>query len=107
VKTEFHPEAYEEMRESARDEGVLSMTIEIHRPELEALIRERMKSGAFQSVEDVLIQALKSAPPAAKFSGEAATRTGADLVAGMQSSPYREIELEPASDRSPVRGITF
>ena len=27
------------------------MTIEIHRPELEALIRERMKAGAFQTVE--------------------------------------------------------
>jgi len=32
------------------------MTIEIHKPELEALIQERMKSGAFQSVEDVLMQ---------------------------------------------------
>ena len=38
------------------------MTIEIHRPELEALIQERMKSGVFESVEDVLMQALKSAP---------------------------------------------
>ena len=27
------------------------MTIESHRPELEALILERMKSGAFQNVE--------------------------------------------------------
>ena len=38
------------------------MTIEIHKPELEALIQERMKSGEFQNVEDVLLQALKSAP---------------------------------------------
>jgi hypothetical protein len=38
------------------------MTIEIHRPELEALIRERMKSGIFQNVEDVLLQALESSP---------------------------------------------
>ena len=29
------------------------MTIEIHRPELEALIRERMDSGSYQNVEDV------------------------------------------------------
>ena len=83
------------------------MTIEIHGPELEALIRERMKSGVFKSVEDVLIQALKSAPPATEFSGEAAMHTGADLVAAMQSSPYREIELEPASHRPSVRGVTF
>jgi hypothetical protein len=39
-----------------------AMTIEIQRPELEALIRERMKSGAFRNVEDVLMQALKPAP---------------------------------------------
>jgi hypothetical protein len=38
------------------------MIIEIHKPELETLIRERMASGEFQNVEDVLIQALKSAP---------------------------------------------
>ena len=69
------------------------MTIEIHRPELEALIQERMKSGVFQSVEDVLMQALKSAPPATELSREAATHTGADLVAAMQASPYREIDL--------------
>jgi hypothetical protein len=36
------------------------MTIEIHRPELEALIREWMKTGAFPTVEDALMQALKS-----------------------------------------------
>ena len=38
------------------------MTIEIHKPELEALIRERLKSGAFQDVEDVLMQALRPSP---------------------------------------------
>jgi hypothetical protein len=32
------------------------MTIEIHRPELEALIRERMNSGGFYDVEDVMRQ---------------------------------------------------
>ena len=29
----------------------------------------------------------------AESSGEAATRTGADLVAAMQASPHREIDL--------------
>ena len=38
------------------------MTIEVHKPELEALIRERMKSGGFKSIEDVLMQALRSSP---------------------------------------------
>ena len=38
------------------------MIIEIHKPELESLIRERMESGGFQDVEDVLMQALRSLP---------------------------------------------
>ncbi|MGO9270565.1 MAG: hypothetical protein ACLQOO_09985 [Terriglobia bacterium] len=39
------------------------MTIEIHRPELEALIIERMKTGG---LEDVILHALKSAPFSAR-----------------------------------------
>jgi hypothetical protein len=83
------------------------MTIEIHQPELEALIRERMKTGAFPTVEDALIQALKSSPlPAgqrALTSNGTPGPTGADLVAAMQASPYKETDLEPARDRMPVR----
>jgi hypothetical protein len=83
------------------------MTIEIHRPELEALIRERMKTGAFPTVEDALIQALKSSPLPAEhgpgaWNGTPAP-TGADLVAAMQASPYKEIDLEPVRAHMPVR----
>jgi antitoxin ParD1/3/4 len=35
------------------------MTIEINRPEIEALIQQRLHSGAFQSVKDVLFDALE------------------------------------------------
>ncbi|SPF36570.1 conserved hypothetical protein [Candidatus Sulfopaludibacter sp. SbA4] len=35
------------------------MTVELN-PELEALIQKRLQSGVFQSVEDVLLQALES-----------------------------------------------
>jgi hypothetical protein len=84
------------------------MTIEIHRPELEALIMERMKSGGFQNIEDALMQALETAPVTDIKSAPAARkRTGADLIAAMQSSPYREIEIEPARYRLPVRDVTF
>jgi len=38
------------------------MVIEIHRPDLEALITERLLSGPFQTVTDLLWDALKSAP---------------------------------------------
>jgi antitoxin ParD1/3/4 len=35
------------------------MTIEINRPEIEALIQKRLHSGAFESVEDVLFDAME------------------------------------------------
>jgi hypothetical protein len=35
------------------------MTIEINRPEIEALIQQRLHSGAFESVEDALFDALE------------------------------------------------
>jgi len=34
-------------------------------------------------------------------------RTGADLVAAMQTSPFKDIDLEPARVTMPVRDITF
>jgi hypothetical protein len=36
------------------------MTIEIHQPELEALIHQRMASGRFESVEDLLFRTLEA-----------------------------------------------
>jgi Arc/MetJ-type ribon-helix-helix transcriptional regulator len=41
------------------------MTIQITRPEVEELINERLRSGAFKDAEDVILQALQSSPPQA------------------------------------------
>lgn len=35
------------------------MTIQINRPEIEALIQQRLHSGAFESIEDLLFDALE------------------------------------------------
>lgn len=84
------------------------MTIEIHKPELEALILERMKRGAFRDVEEVLMQALTAAPPPEAAPAPLSDmRTGADLIAAMQASPYREIPIEPARYVLPVRDVVF
>jgi hypothetical protein len=84
------------------------MTIEIHTPELEALIMERMKSGGFHTVEEVLLQVLKTSLPIEKQAGKTAEpRTGADLIAALQASPYREIDIEPARYRLPVRDVAL
>jgi hypothetical protein len=71
-----------------------------------------MKRGAFQDVEDVLMQALKSSPQLtaeedAGPSDETADHTGADLIAAMQASRYKEIDLETGRDRLPVRDVSF
>ena len=39
------------------------MTIEITKPETEALINQRLRSGGFRDAEDVILQALKSSMP--------------------------------------------
>jgi len=87
------------------------MTIEIHRPELEALILERMHAGAFASVEDALMQALESSPLPLRADDQSAhavsSSTGADLIAAMQGSPCKEIDLEPARSKMPVRDLVF
>ena len=75
------------------------MTIEISRPEVEALILERMKSGAFSSAEDVILHALRSSKPE--------SRTGAALIAAMQASPHKEIEIEASRGPMPVRDVSI
>ena len=39
------------------------MTIQITRPEVEALINQRLQSGWFKDAEDVILQALQASPP--------------------------------------------
>ena len=41
------------------------MTIQITKPEVEALINQRLQSGAYKNAEDVILQALQSCPPPA------------------------------------------
>jgi hypothetical protein len=87
------------------------MTIEIQSPELEALILQRMRAGAFASIEDVLMQALECAPlqaePEAAPENRGSAFTGADLVAAMQMSPCKDIVLEPSRGPMPVRDLVF
>ena len=70
------------------------MTIEITSPEVEALIRLRMQTGAFKTPEDLIRAALQSHVPDA--------RTGADLIAALQQCPYPEVDIEPSRVPSPV-----
>jgi hypothetical protein len=75
------------------------MTIEITKPEVEALILQRMKTGAFVSPEDVILHALRTSPPE--------KRTGAALIAALQASPHKDIEIEPVRGPLPVRDVSL
>ena len=70
------------------------MTIQITSPDVEALIQQRMQTGAFKSPEDLIRAALRSSGPD--------TRTGADLIAAMPACPYPKADIEPSPVPSPV-----
>jgi hypothetical protein len=75
-------------------------TIQITKPELETLIEQRLRTGPFANVEDMILDALRSTTPS--------KRTGADLIAAMKESPFREIDIEPpAGVPMPVRDVTL
>jgi hypothetical protein len=42
------------------EEGGRAMTIQITKPEIEALINQRLQSGGFKDAEDVILQALQA-----------------------------------------------
>ena len=69
--------------------------IEINHPEIEALIQQRLVDGGFKDVEAVLEQALTDAPLPAKSCSSKPPRTGAELLAALVTSPFKEVNLEP------------
>lgn len=70
------------------------MTIEITRPEIEALIQQRLQSGAFQNVEDVILEALRSSQTSKK-----------GLVEFFRESPLVGLELEFERDKDSGRDV--
>lgn len=86
----------------------MTVNIEIHQPELEALIQQRLASGSFEDVEQVLLHALKSSAMPNVPVMRTATGTGLDLLAAMQAMPHRdEIDIEPPRPYMPVRDVVF
>lgn len=63
------------------------MTIEINKPEVEALILERLKNGGFADPQDVILHALRTS--------ESPQRTPTDLLAALRTSPAQDAEQAP------------
>lgn len=81
------------------------MTLEIHRPELAALIRERIDSGV--DVEDVIMQALQSssAPKAATPPRRPAGRKS--LAQLFADSPFKGLDIDFERDPDLGRDIAL
>ena len=84
------------------------MNLEIHKPELEQRVRRQIQSGRFHDVDELLTQALDALEEKAPLLRSAPDeRNGADLIAALQTSPDRELEIEPERFRLPIRDVTL
>ena len=92
------------------------MQMEIHKPELEQRMRRQIQSGKYHDLDELLTKALdaldeRAAPMSLEGRSEQPPdqRTGADLIAALQASPYRELEIEPPRYREsiPVRNVVL
>lgn len=74
------------------------MTIEITRPELEALLLQRLKASGFDNAEDVILEALREFHP--KAAPSTSGRTLADICARVQGlTEDLSIERDPSPGR--------
>ena len=80
------------------------MIIEIHKPEVENLIRERMASGAFQNVEDFLMQAFQSSP-AVEQPAAPPRKPKKSLGQFLLESPLRDLGLKLERQRDYPRPV--
>ena len=85
------------------------MTIQINKPEVEALINQRLQSGAFKDAEDVILQALKSssgsaAPEAVTPLRPAGRKSLAQLFA---DSPLKGLDIDFERDPDYGRDVAL
>lgn len=68
------------------------MTIEIHKPELAQRVQAQIQTGLFHNADELIEKALDALDEQATAPG---TATGAVVLAALQASPYRDIDLIP------------
>ena len=77
------------------------MSLEIHKPELVQRVQARIQSAHFHDADELIEKALdalegRTSAPSSGHAGESDDkRTGAELIAALQASPYRELDIEP------------
>ncbi|MBV8829229.1 MAG: hypothetical protein JO108_08335 [Acidobacteriaceae bacterium] len=78
------------------------MTVIIRLSDEQATALEANATAEGLTVEQWIQKLAESGPKSARE-----TRTGADLIAALQASPYRDIVIEPERYRLPVRGVSL
>ena len=71
------------------------MNLEIHKRELVQRVNAHLQTGYFNDADDVLEKALNALDERALAAAPPATSTGSVILAALQASPYREIDLTP------------
>ena len=70
------------------------MNLEIHKPELAQRVQAQIQSGHFHDADELIEKALDALEEQAT-AAVPATATGAVVLAALQASPYRDIDLTP------------
>lgn len=74
------------------------MNLEIRKAELVQRVHAEIQNRHLQDADELIEQALDALDknsPAPALASAPETRTGADLIAALQASPDRELEIEP------------
>ena len=74
------------------------MNLEIHNPELLQRVNAQIQSGHFHDADELIEKALDALEERVR-AVVPDRRTGADLIAALQASPYREMDIEPPKVR--------
>ena len=82
--------------------------MEVHlSPEQEAFIQQRVRAGRFTTADKAVQEAVSLLEEQESGSAAANGAMGSALVAAMQASPCKDIDLEPTRPHLPVRDITL
>ena len=69
------------------------MNLEIHNPELVERVNARIQAGFFHDADELLEKALDALDERATGAAAPVTATGSVILAALQASPYKEIDL--------------
>ena len=71
------------------------MNLEIHKPELVQRVNAHIQTGHFHDADELLEKALDALDEQTTAAAPPTTATGSVILAALQASPYRDIDLTP------------